>query len=376
MVSLPDAYRVDMHATCAQNELVALRNRHLVGTGLTVNRKLFKQAATVLRHFKTHIYPVSYYELCQHYRGAKRQRYLNAADNLITNGWDPKYAYIQMFVKPDKMEYNQVRTKPPRAIQYRTAEYNLCVARWMKPIEEWFYEQVWGYTQTRFVAKGLNMQQRGKLLREKYLAYSDPVILCADHSRYDSTITREHLIEEFRFYLRLVKDSNLKYYLKYQFRNTGFSRHGIQYNVKGTRMSGDYNTALGGTIVNFIALTGWMAASSIDKYDLIVDGDDSVLFIERHNYDQLSRDWFSRIGFKTKIEVPREFRHIDFCKCRPVLTECGWVMTRDPMRVISHLQVSKRHYRGKAWRAWLRAVGNCEGSIGGNYRYRGPSMKH
>lgn len=356
-------YQVSTHAGCICNEYRALHNRHLIDRLLPeYNPKYYRKCANlVLKEFHfEHVPPVGYYDIINNYSGAKRNAYLRAYDNIKTFNYLKSWAVINMFVKPDKYPTDACYDKAPRAIQFRRPMFNLIVARYLQPIEHWFYSQQ-SPNGFRFSAKGLNNVDRAILLRDIADTYQNPCFLLLDHSCFDSSITVEHLKSCHKFYSKLNRSARLQKVLRCQLRNHGFSKHGIEYVVEGTRMSGDYDTALGNTYVNYCVLRSWLKLNDV-RGDIILDGDDSIVVIEARNKHRLDFEHFSKCGFTTKLEVVYSLNEVEFCQAKYLPTEPPR-FARNPLRALSRYNVSVRCFHGSGWYRYLAGVGLGEMAV-------------
>lgn len=296
------------------------------------------------------------------YQGNKRRIYVHAAVDLAKQGFQKRWANVQMFVKPDRIPEWQCEDKMPRAIQYRKPHYNLAAGQYIKPYEHECYMQLTMdvVSGTRIIAKGLNNEQRAELLVAKADHFSNPLYLAIDHSKFDSTINQHHLRSTHQLYQRAFASRNLHILMKQQLNNSGFTKGGIRYKVKGTRMSGDPDTGLGNSIVNAIALRGFLRHKGVERFDILLDGDDSVVIVERDEYVRGGETAiFKRLGFETKIEYTEYIQEVDFCQSRIVFTPSP-VFVRNPLRVLSHACVAQKTYAWWQYRGWLAAVGECE----------------
>lgn len=368
MINFPDGYQVLTHNGCVCNEARAMELRHHIGNDLPYEERFISEAFDLLPKPPL-LDKVSMYTIANKYAGAKRNRYLKAIENIQEHGLLKKHSYVQLFVKADKMPLDKILTKPPRAIQYRTPEFNILLAQYLQPFEHWFYEQHMGYTHTRVVAKGLNYRERAELLRSKWVAYRKPKAVLIDYSRYDSHILITHLKNLAKYYKKSSANRTLDKLLRFQRRNRGYTRGGLKYTVDGTTMSGDFDTALKGTVINIAALLKILRESGVTKYDFLVDGDDGVLILEQQ--DNIRVELFARYGLRAEMSVTTRFEHIEFCQCRPLETDQGWVMCRDPFRALSHMMCCTKRYVGKAWLGWLRANANCEYSYASHIPIQG-----
>lgn len=351
------AYRVLTHASCHHNEMASLCNRHLIAQpnlpDLPYIRAGVKNIAIDLKAS-----PVSIWTIANKYMGGKRLMYLRACKTIEAQGWNKHWANVSMFVKPDKIPAAEISTKAPRAIQYRSPMYNLLIGRFLHGYEKALYD--WpdvGPSRTPFMAKGKNLQERASILVEKISCFKDPLFICLDHSKFDSSISEELLGIEHRYYNKHFKSKFLRFLLRKQLNNKGYTKSGIKYRVRGTRMSGDFNTGLGNSLINYLCLRSWLDSASV-KGEIFLDGDDSIIIVEADQQAKLNPEHFSRWGFTTKIQITKNINEVEFCQCR--LLPSGPTMARNPYRALSHLAVSLKKYTGKVWPRIQQARGMCE----------------
>lgn len=350
-------YRVSAHETCACNELIALCNRHLIDRSyIAFDYNYFKRNVMFFNGKLVALEPTAYLDVVNHYRGPKRKMYLSAMKQLCEEGLNARDYKIKMFVKPERQPYDRVMSKAPRAIQARTPKYNLAIGRYLHVFEEWFYELPdVGPSATRCVTKGLNSHQVALLLIEKSSWFSNPLYIAADHSKFDSTIRVEHLKHEHWIYDKCFKSGFLRRCLHKQLVNFGTSRHGIRYRISGTRMSGDFNTGLGNSLINYLVLRSFLGGL---KSEILLDGDDSILIIERDDWKKLDFRHFERMGFETTFQFFDDITQVDYCQSKLVLSAHP-IMCRNPCRAISHAAVCLRKYPPHQYQQWFGNVADC-----------------
>jgi len=230
--------------------------------------------------FLPEVVPDPYYELPKHYSGSKADKYERATDDVIRRGGITRRdAGVTMFVKFEKIDSTKV-DPDPRAIQFRDPKYCVEVSKYLKPIEPHLY-QFRGdgkqFPATRCIGKGLNSVERATLLKEKFDAFVDPVVISIDCSRFDQHCSAELLEIEHLVYKLLCPDPWFAEILSWQLTNRVRSRHGLEYVAHGRRMSGDMNTALG----NCVLMVLMVAAAFQRDYDMLDDGDDVLVLVER-----------------------------------------------------------------------------------------------
>nr|QJI53489.1 MAG: RNA-dependent RNA polymerase [Riboviria sp.] len=357
----PFMYQVTTHSSCVCNEKVALTNRHLVDrTDIPFDKKLWREVARETKRFYPKgLAPISYEQVYEGYTGVRKRRYRQAAVILRTEGLQPKHATVRMFVKPDRHPVGDIGGKDPRAIQYRSPEFNVALSAYIKPFEDSIYPSVnYGVVSgTRVIVKGMNNRQRAELLLHKIDSFRRPKFVLLDHSRFDSTINMEHLKTTHSKYQRAFQSRSLAGLLRKQLHNKGWTKHGIKYRTTATRMSGDPDTACGNSVVNADCLFGAITRSGITKYDFILDGDDSVVILEEE--DNIDHTIFGRLGFKTKMEVVHYLEDVEFCQSKIILTTPP-TFSRNPSRAMSNSMVALKKYPRRTVSKWVAAVGECE----------------
>ncbi|APG76592.1 hypothetical protein 3 [Wenling tombus-like virus 3] len=313
---------MDVHHNCVGNAYIALRDRHMVpfienmyldDGSISPDRSsppyvaLLNESRRLARRWKRECVPerLTLKQALDHFLPKKGAVYRTAYKSLINKPLEYSDSFVSMFVKDEKVPNI---AKPPRAIQYRSARYNLELGRFLIPVEDCYGSGCFSPVGERVFSKGLNRASLSILFSKVLSKFKDPVVIENDYSRYDSRINRALLMTEHAFYLELFGlHRKLAKLLNWQLNNRGRHRDGVKYRTKGRRMSGDYNTGLGNSILNLLILRMWMFESGIEKYHLIVDGDDSLLVIERGDVSRVFPD-YSYVMFgipaETKIVEP------------------------------------------------------------------------
>lgn len=360
-------YQLAIHSSCVCNELQAIYSRHCIDRSyLAYDNDVWKRAARAFDRVVPykHLERLHPLEIIKGYSGAKRKNYYGAWLQLAEHGLKKQDTYVSMFIKPDRYSADQIKSKAPRAIQFRSMEYNIMFATYLKPVEEWLYaELAFGVSNTRIICKGLSPMGRAHLFREKLDYFEDPIYLELDHSKFDSTIRVEHLRSCHKIYKKFVgRKLQFHQLCEAQINNKCFSKGGIRYGIKGTRMSGDFDTGLGNSIINAICLYGFLQECGIMKFDIILDGDDSVIIIERGDELKCQFEIFESMGFETKHFIKYNIHKVDFCQCRYMdVPQPNFV--RNPIRAISHSTVKLGRVGNRTYREWAAGVGMCELSL-------------
>lgn len=345
---------------------MSLTNRHLVSKDVELDVGLWKRVSGwfLSEYSQECCDPWTYTQVIDGYSGRKKARYVRA---LMTNNYKPIDTRVKMMLKQDKFPLDKIEAKAPRAIQFRNEHYNLAIMKYIKPIEEWVYDNVrYGcVSDTRVICKNLNCYERADLLLEKVKWFRKPKYYLLDHSAFDSCITEYHLRSTHKKYRKLINSREFRFLLTAQIYNKGKTTNGTKYKVVGTRMSGDADTALGNCIVNLDVLTGVLKLSKIQKYDLMVDGDDSVVIVEDHECLELS--WFSKLGFETKCEVVNDLDDVEFCQSKICFDGMNHCFVRNPIRMLAHYSVYNKQDNPRLINEWLTGIALCENTMYGQY---------
>lgn len=371
LVQALHGYRVATHAGCTCNELQALTKRHLIPRGLQLDVNYFKSQC-----FDVHVdvgRPLSKLEFINNYSGAKKRSYSNAYHTLQQSVSFDALSRIKMFVKPDKLTIDKAETGAPRAIQYRTPEFNLLVGRWLKPYEEALYEQLKAPTGFKAIAKGMNNYQRAANIAEAAKLFQCPVFLLLDHAKFDSCVHKLLLKWTHRQYNRAFRNAFLRFLLSKTLINRCKSANGVKYKVEGTRMSGDYDTALGNCLVNFLLLTSWLKGV---YHHVLLDGDDSVVIVELKDLERVLANFghFAKMGFDTEMQVVYNINEVEFCRAKFLDIEPPR-FARDPVRVMSNWNVANSFVAPEMLSRYLAGVGIGELACNAGVPILGPCAR-
>lgn len=298
-------------------------------------------ADLVVRKMPKFSEPITRDEFVALYNGPKQKRYAAAARSLSNRDLQPKDWEVKLFIKDEKILSWAKNDPAPRLISPRSPEYCMELGRYIKPIEHLLYKavaRVWGETT---IAKGLNFNQRGELIAEKWRRYNNPVAVSLDASRFDQHVSVDALKWEHSVYRKCYPGSKrLPSLLAKQLINNGVAYVDdckISYSVAGSRMSGDMNTAVG----NCLIMTGLVHAYA--RYcgvqcSLINDGDDCVVFMESDMLELFQanlQSWFRDHGFTMKVEgIARHLEEVEFCQCHPVFNGVAYTMCRNVTKAL------------------------------------------
>lgn len=281
-----------------------------------------------------------------------RKIYSTAIDRNATDWFDlDKEAITSGFVKVEKTKQQcgnafdggTAKAPVPRLINPRSPRFNAKLGCYTIACEHTIYANIGKLFGKPCIAKGMNMDARATTLREMWEEFKDPVCVGMDASRFDQHTGKfplqfEHAVLKTHF----PGDNTLGWLLRAQLRNVMYGRTPdgeIRADLLDMRMSGDMNTALGNCVITAAMLWTRIHELGIHAYAL-VDGDDSVLIMERSDYERYfsgASEWFLNYGYNMVIEEPVDtFEAISFCQTQPVMVGDGWRMVREPRKALNN----------------------------------------
>jgi len=351
--------------SCWHNELVAMAERHMLPVE-TISRKdwgperlerakYWEDRCEMLLNKQFHYVPEllawTDQQVLQYKTGKLRKTYERAFHRLLRDGLSEKDKRVSMFVKFEKMPEEQQDEKAPRAIQHYSEQETAYAARVLIPIEKWVFRN---RGERQVFAKGMDSVRRAQRIVDMQLGEDWVWVMC-DHSKFDAHISQRWLKLEQRFYSRFNPEAHDV--VERQLVNVGWTACGLRFKALGRKMSGTYNTALGDTIVNYAIMLGWLNGR---ECEYLIDGDDSVLCMPRSVWEALDREYFSYMGFNTKVDYTDDLSQVEFCQSRPVRTARGWRMCRIPERHITRMAYTIRNYPDKVWKNYVSAIADGE----------------
>jgi len=300
------------------------------------------------------------------YRGAKRKTYARALTSIMRRKLCDKDARLTMFVKFEKQDVR----KAPRGINPRDPRFNLALGKYLKHAEKSYYHSInkmFGKRTYATVIKGMDAHVVASVIKSKWDLFSRPVAVGLDATKFDMHVSVAALNYEHQFYRNLFPDSQeLSWLLSKQLYNAGcaYVADGkVEFEMQGTRASGDLNTSLGNCLLMCGLIHAYAAERGVD-IELCNNGDDCVVIMEADQLQKFTDNldgWFRTRGFAMAVERPCYYlEEIEFCQSHPVLTDNGYVMVRnlasvmrkDPMCLVPM-------QNDRAYKKWLFAVGDC-----------------
>lgn len=363
---VPGLFRCFTHDNCVCNELVSATNRVVGQVPLPTPDGLIalRKEAFWLKRRLGHVDPISVEEFLQHYSGPKRTRYELAWESLKHEPLTRADARVSAFIKAEKIDPDAKVNPDPRMIQSRRPRYNIMVGRYLKAIERRVYALKHPRSKLPMVAKCLNSEQRADLLGMKLERFDDPVVAPIDCKRWDKHVAEMVLEIEHMVYNYCAGDPELARILSWQLINIVKTKNGVKWRLRGGRMSGDFNTALGNVLLMLLMVFAAMRAIGIRKWDCLDDGDDCLVIVERRDLERLVDGLpkqFLRFGQEvTMFNIASEVNDVEFCRCRPVEIRGKYKFVRDWRRVLSCDTSGIKHWGDpNLVKPMLRTIGVC-----------------
>lgn len=386
-----------VHSSTMRNVLRGLRERvFAVEVGGTLQRppQPTPEAYGRMRWFRNALvrgsrqHPIEARDFPLLYSGRKRTIYQRAVESLESEALKRDDASLRTFVKCEKINFSAKVDPAPRVIQPRHPRYNVALGRYLKPFEAKLMHRITkvahrhGGAVGPVVAKGLNADQLGAVIASKWNAFRDPVAIGCDASRFDQHVSEDALKWEHSCYLGSFHKSysaELSMLLSWQLDNKGtaYADDGVvKYSVRGCRMSGDINTGMGNCLIMCGLVCTFFREMGIARYDLINNGDDCVLMVERDDLATAMRfgPWSRDFGFTMVMESPVDvLEQIEFCQMHPVSIGGQYRMVRNHATVFSKdCSTTQDLSNPKTYRAYCHAVGSCGVALAGDVPCQGP----
>jgi hypothetical protein len=295
--------------------------------------------------------------------------YKRAAQVFATRGWNRRDTAVRPFPKREA-----VTKGPPRLINPRSAVYNVALGTYLAPIEKLVYKRLTAACTALgavgpVVAKGMNAETLAAVMRGKTEPFASPAFVGLDASRFDQHISRQALEFEHSILLDYYPgDAELAALLRAQLRNegTGYTRDGkCGYSVDGVRMSGDFNTSLGNCTLMVLMVLQCLIDCGITHADLINNGDDVVVILERADEARFVPEvqpFFGKLGFDMAVEpTVYDLRQAEFCQMRYMRVNDRETMVRNPVRAVAKDTVFLHNMRSERV---ARTIINAKGVAG------------
>lgn len=165
-----------------------------------------------------------------------------------------------------------------------------------------------------------------------------PCVIGCDFTQFENGISAIVLVASMALYHHLTgMPAN---YIKSWLKKTIYFGNSWLIHEIAKRISGEYQTSLGNMLIVGAILHCIQHSVKYDV-DWYSAGDDCMFFVDKLHVEDLKthiKDVVEKFGMLIKLEdVYEEFDRIHFCQQYPVLTQRGWVMMNDIMRVLDKL---------------------------------------
>lgn len=361
---------------CYCNEYDALLRRHFVKplvsemSAAPLHKEL-KKMSLQFQSFKR----VSHEVLMQHTRSSIKKRYQRAWRNLYSRSTelDQKLESLKAFVKYEKIPIGKFDAgKAPRLIQYRSFEFLYFLKRELLgfdiQLKSEDFKGVWGDNQPirTILTKLQDNYGVAQVLRDSWDMFVDPVAICNDYKSYDGHLIKPLLSAEQGFWKSLNSSKFLEKLLKCILNPVGYTMGGMKYSSEyGARASGEYTTSNGNSIINVGLLILWIRESKISRYRIHVNGDDSVIIMERSDSNRLlPLSWFRQYNQEVECDrITDVFQRISYCQASPIRVGGDrWYMVKEPIRAMSRISFCGNEHKHHLERYRL-GLGICELAI-------------
>jgi hypothetical protein len=190
--------------------------------------------------------------------------------------------------------------------------------------------------------------------------FKNPCAVSLDASRFDQHCSVAALKWTHQIYSRFCNEPEFLWLLNQMLHNKG---HGsckdgyVKYEIDGSRMSGDMDTALGNCLL-MTAMTYSLCHKLGISHEVMDNGDDIVVIMEQADEALFRRSvasWYADLGFKMKVEpTVYVLEHIEFCQMHPVFDGECWRMVRNLVALSKDLVCTTNQQQVSQW---LQAIG-------------------
>lgn len=298
---------------CCHNDVIGLANRYCKESDNPINYDLGivngildELAQHILRaNNGSRMKPITLLDFLDSRTGHSKQRYCKAFSKMQKRQFDPvKDSGIKAFIKNEKYSEH----KPPREIMGRDPVFNLLYGRYTIPLEK-LLKHVPGFD------KGKDFFEMGKFM-EKYVGSKH--FMDCDFSKFEST-QREALLKlvECGLWKRILAPEYLPYInslFRIKMVKKGVTTNGVQFQFYACRGSGDMDTWLFNTILNWVACRYFEIVNKTGNTDFITTGDDSNIAVPMGFSDPI--DTFKLFGFDSKLRLLRDPYDVEFCSSK------------------------------------------------------------
>lgn len=196
----------------------------------------------------------------------------------------------------------------PRNISSRTLAYQGLLGPYIAAAEQYLSSKPW-------LVKHLTLPQRNAKLTELHSQVSPTVYVECDFSRFDSTVSQVLLECEHSVYRALFPNmpAIISELLDVQLNTKAFHVRGVAYTTVGRRCSGDPNTSIGNSILNYFC--HWVAWRDMPNWASVHEGDDGLAFLSNPPPDYAERleRAATLLGLRIEVISHIELEQAKFC---------------------------------------------------------------
>jgi len=308
---------------CVHNEEIGLRNRYLRDIGqpesydtALVDEILVELAGLIKQQNGGALLEIpTLHEFYESRTGHSKQRLGKALQTVADTGFDPlKCSKIKAFIKNEKYSLDELtdpesQIKDPRIIMGRDPRFGLIYGRFTTALEK-IVKHVKGFD------KGDTFFDMGKFIEEHpseiWSYYYD------DASKFESS-QREKLLRHVECGLMklILKPEDYQEFMRcfeVKMIKQGFTRHGLEFLFYALRCSGEFDTWLFNTILNWVAHRYFEKKNKSGNIDFITTGDDGVGAHLRNK--KMTLNTFPEFGFDCTLEFVRSPTDLEFCSSK------------------------------------------------------------
>jgi hypothetical protein len=316
---------------CVHNDVIGLSNRYLKSDDnkLTYDRDLVEDiVAKLANDIKALnggiLTPLSLEEFLATRRGGARKRYASAIHDIVNEGYDPlKHSKIKAFIKNEKY----AEEKPPRMIMGRDPRFNLIYGRFTLALEK-IVRKIKQFCLDK------DFFQAGEFAQRNFTSW----FLENDYSKFEST-QREELLRqvELGLWSRILSPSDfalVQCLFEAKMFKEGKTSNGVKFQFYACRGSGDMDTTLFNTILNYVACVYFCKINNIPT-EFLAKGDDTVIAVP-YGFEPINT--FSSFAFDAKLILRKSIYDTEFCSAKFLEYDYGkWMLCPDINKLLRNI---------------------------------------
>lgn len=284
--------------------------------------------------------PLSLDEVVASYTGMKKKRYAAAAKSVMEEPLTVRDSRLKVFAKVESFDPSKGKSKS-RVILYRNYRFAVTLLKYTKVLERYMRnlrlpKGVSPGVDPVFL-RGRSSMEQAAMIRRKWELLSNPVSFSIDCKKFDAHVQAWQLRANHAYYMRFFGEPELEQLLARSMHLRFNSARGVEYNVYGRRATGEVTTSIGNNLICFMMAKVAMRLLCVKRYELSVDGDNLLLFMEETDSMKFATWPWEELGHEIEYEKTRDFSQIEICQSKLVHTVNGWTLVRNPHKVLSTL---------------------------------------